>query len=142
MKKIIALLLALIMTFSMGTVAFAAGEDAGDPPVAEDTTNDGGEAEGSDEEAEDSPLGEYDWILDLPFGTVKPALKIAKIVLKLAKVYVKLGFVFGFIDKEAFMQQVYDFIGGLIGSEEIPGVEDILPDSGNSDDAAEFFALA
>ena len=141
MKKIIALLLALIMTFSMGTVAFAEGEYASEelPPVLE---NNGGEAEGSDEEAEDSLLGEYDWILDLPFGTVKPALKIAKIVLKLAKVYVKLGFVFGFIDKEAFMQQVYDFIGGLIGSEESPGVEDILPDSGNSDDAAEFFALA
>lgn len=137
MKKIIALLLALIMTFSMGTVAFAEGETADDSQEIETIEP------GSDEEAEDSLLGEYDWILDLPFGTVKPALKIAKIVLKLAKVYVKLGFVFGFIDKEAFMQQVYDFIGGLIGSEEIPGVEDIpTTDSGNSDDAAEFFALA
>ena len=128
------------MTFSMGTVAFAETASEELPPVLEDN---GGEAEDADEEAEDSLLGEYDWILDLPFGTVKPALKIAKIVLKLAKVYVKLGFVFGFIDKEAFMQQVYDFIGGLIGSEEIPGVEDIpTTDSGNSDDAAEFFALA
>ena len=129
MKKIIALLLALIMAFSMGTVAFAEGEDAGDPPVAEDTTNDGEEAEGSDEE---SILGEYDWILDLPFGTVKPAFKIAKIVLKLAKVYVKLGFVFGFVDKEAFMQQIADFIGGLIGSEEIPGLEETLNPDGDT----------
>ena len=137
MKKIIALLLALIMTFSMGTVAFAEDETAGNSQEI------GTIEPGEDEEAGDSLLGEYDWILDLPFGTVKPALKLAKIVLKLAKVYVKLGFVFGFVDKEAFMQQVYDFIGGLIGSEETPGVEDIpTTDSGNSDDAAEFFALA
>ena len=124
MKKIIALLLALIMAFSMGTVAFA--EDSVElPPVVENN------GENEDEEAaeEDSLLGEYDWILDLPFGTVKPALKIAKIVLKLAKVYVKLGFVFGFIDKEAFMQQVYDFIGGLIGDAEAPEVnEKVEPD--------------
>lgn len=124
MKKIIALLLALIMTFSMGTVAFAEGTDTNGettPPVVEEE-----DTEGTDE---DSLLGEYDWILDLPFGTVKPALKIAKIVLKLAKVYIKLGVVFGFVDKDALMQQVYDFIGGLIGDAEAPEVnENVEPD--------------
>lgn len=128
MKKIIALLLALIMTFSMGTVAFAQETTEELPPVAEDTND---EAEGSEEE---SILGEYDWILDLPFGTVKPALKIAKIVLKLAKVYVKLGLIFGIIDKEAFMQQIGDFIGGLIGSEEAPESGEIV--EGSDDTAA------
>lgn len=134
MKKIIALLLALIMTFSMGTVAFAEGEEGTTPDTSETTPP--AEEEGTEEEGadEDSLLGEYDWILDLPFGTVKPALKVAKIVLKLAKVYLKLGFVFGFVDKEAFMQQVGDFISGLIGDaeqapeetpEEVSGVDEV-----------------
>ena len=122
MKKVIALILALIMTFSMGTVAFAEG-DVTEAPETNAPVEGGDEAADEEEAAEeekDSLLGEYDWILDLPFGTVKPALKIAKIVLKLAKVYVKLGVIFGFVDKDALMEQVYDFIGGLIGSEEAP----------------------
>lgn len=131
MKKIIALLLALIMTFSMGTVAFAEGEAAGND---ETVVTPPAEEEGTDEEdAEESLLGEYDWILDLPFGTVKPALKVAKIVLKLAKVYLKLGIIFGIIDKEAFMQQIGDFIGGLIGDEEapVPDDEPAVPETGD-----------
>lgn len=124
MKKIIALLLALIMAFSMGTVAFAEGTDTNGettPPVVEEE-----DTEGTDE---DSILGEYDWILDLPFGTVKPALKIAKIVLKLAKVYVKLGIIFGVIDKDELVGQISDFIGSLIGGEEAPEVnENVEPD--------------
>ena len=74
MKKIIALLLALLMTFSVATVAFAA-----------DTT------ENETESSLDIDLGEYDWILDLPLWTVKPALKVAKIALKFVKVYFKLS---------------------------------------------------
>ena len=136
MKKIIALLLALIMIFSMGTVAFAEGEDVNGDTSSETTPpaeEEGAEEEGTDE---DSLLGEYDWILDLPFGTVKPAFKIAKIVLKLAKVYLKLGFVFGFVDKEAFMQQVGDFISGLIGDaeqapEEAPEASDNVEPGGD-----------
>lgn len=128
MKKIIALLLALIMTFSMGTVAFAEGTDTNDDTTAETTPPADGEEDAEDTE-EDSILGEYDWILDLPFGTVKPALKIAKIVLKLAKVYVKLAIIFGVIDKDALVDQIGDFIGSLIGGEEAPEVdENVEPD--------------
>ena len=133
MKKIIALLLALIMTFSMGTVAFAEGEVAGgDETVVTPPPSEGGEGESEAEGTEDSILGEYDWILDLPFGTVKPALKVAKIVLKLAKVYVKLAIIFGIIDKDALMDQIGDFIGGLIGDEQPPETEEtpVAPETG------------
>ena len=127
MKKIIALILALIMAFSMGTVAFAEGTDVNDDTSAGTTApEEDDDAEGTEEE---SILGEYDWILDLPFGTVKPALKLAKIVLKLAKVYVKLGIIFGIIDKDALVEQIGDFIGSLIGGEEAPEAnENIEPD--------------
>ena len=66
MKKIIALLLALIMTFSVATVAFA--EDVTDEPAEETILTDVKEF-----------LGEYEWILDLPAGVIPPALKLAKI---------------------------------------------------------------
>lgn len=113
MKKIISILLALIMIFSVTTVAFAADEEATTPPATEETTP----AEGEEgETTEEEPLlGEYDWILDLPFGTVKPALKVAKIALKFFKVYLKLGLIFGWVDKEEFAQQISDFIKSLIG---------------------------
>jgi len=138
MKKIIALLLALIMTFSMGTVAFAEGEVEGGDETVVTPPSEGGEgeseAEGEDAEGtdEDSILGEYDWILDLPFGTVKPALKVAKIVLKLAKVYVKIAIIFGVIDKDALVDQIGDFIGGLIGDEQAPETEEtpVAPETG------------
>ena len=76
MKKFIALLLALLMTFSVATVAFAAEETA--PEVDTETT-------------EEIDLGEYQWILDLPLWTLKPGLKIAKIALKFVKIYLKLS---------------------------------------------------
>lgn len=74
MKKFIALLLALLMTFSVATVAFA----------AEETTPEAGTSEEID-------LGEFQWILDLPLWTLKPGLKIAKIALKFVKIYLKLS---------------------------------------------------
>ena len=71
MKKLFAVLVALTLVLSMGTIAFAEGEEAVE----------------KDELAE--MLGEYAWILDVPAGTVGPALKVAMFALKLAKIYIK-----------------------------------------------------
>jgi hypothetical protein len=87
MKKFIALLLAILMTFSVATVAFAA--DATTAPETETTTPVEG-TEGEDN-ALGVDLGEFSWILDLPLWTAKPLLKIAKIALKFVKVYFKLS---------------------------------------------------
>lgn len=86
MKKIIALLLSLLMCFSVVTVAFAADETTTTVPSEESTT---APEEGGIE------LGDFEWLLDLPLWTVKPALKVAKIALKLVKVVFKIGAVFG-----------------------------------------------
>lgn len=102
MKKIISLLLALLMAFSVVTVAFAADAETG----SEETSTT--EASGK---YEDLPfdLGEYQWILDLPFWTVKPAFKFAKIAFKLVSVYLKVGKIFGLVE-----QDMDDIILGLI----------------------------
>lgn len=111
MKKIIALILAVIMTFSITTVAFAEGEaDDTTAPETSDVTT-----EGAEDEAEEA--GDFDWLLDLPFWTVGPAFKFAKIALKLAKVVVKLGVIFGLIDKDDIIGQITDMINGAQNGE-------------------------
>ena len=124
MKKFIALILALIMTFSIGTVAFAQGE-ADAPADTETTAPVEGEGEGEEEAA-----GELDWILDLPFWTVGPAFKFAKIALKLVKVYIKVAAVFGIIDTSDIISQIVDMITNAENSQPeaeettAPAVED------------------
>ena len=116
MKKIIALLLAVVMTFSLGTVAFATDAGADETTTSASTENDDTTAPeendgvADDETKEEAPAGELDWLLDLPFWTVGPALKFAKIALKLVKVYVKLAMIFGIIDKDEITGQIMDMI--------------------------------
>lgn len=128
MKKIIALLLALMMTFSVATVAFATEAEA---PEA-DTETTAPEAPEEDKPVSDQldeMLGEYDWILDLPFGTVKPALKIAKIALKFLKVYLKICDVFH-LDPMDTAKAILDYVGGVLEDNgvEIPGTGEEAPE--------------
>ncbi len=102
MKKVISILLAVLMMFSLVTVAFA--EETTAPDVSEPTV---------EEEAPVVDLGEYDWILDLPFWTVGPALKFAKIALKLVNVYLKVAKIFGLVDKD-LSDYIMDAIIGMI----------------------------
>ena len=99
MKKIIALLLALIMTFSVATVAFATEAEAGDTPVVEDAT---------DAKLKEM-LGEYAWILDVPASAIAPALKLAMFVLKIAKIYIKICGVFN-LDPVATAGKLVEFV--------------------------------
>lgn len=98
MKKIISLFLALLMAFSFVTVSFA------EETTAPETT---APAEGG--ALGDLDLGEYDWILDLPFWTVGPALKFAKIAFKLVSAYLKVAKIFGLVD-----QDMTDMLLGVI----------------------------
>lgn len=132
MKKIIALLLALIMTFSMGTVAFAEGEAEGGDETVVTPPSEGGEGESEAEGEEETEASDFDWLLDLPFWTVKPAAKIAKIALKFVKIYVKLAIIFGVIDKNDIIGQIEDLIAGATGGEEAPETEEtpVAPETG------------
>lgn len=118
MKKIIALLLALMMTFSVATVAFATEAEA--PETDAETTVP------EDEKISDqlgAMLGEYEKLLDLPFGVVGPALKIAKIALKFLKVYLKICDVFH-LDPMDTAQAIFDYVGGVLEDNniELPGI--------------------
>ena len=107
MKKIIALLLALIMTFSVATVAFATEGEVADDPVVEE------EVPSNIADGLKGMLGEYAWILDLPFETVGPALWFAKMAVKFVIAYIsfcnKLG-----IDPAETAQKIFDFAASLV----------------------------
>lgn len=103
MKKVISLLLAVLMIFSVATVAFATdapAEDTNTEVVDPDAPAEDGTEGEEGEESVIPDLGEYDWILDLPFWTVGPAFKFAKIALKLVNVYLKVAKIFGLVDQD------------------------------------------
>ena len=129
MKKIIALLLALIMTFSVATVAFATEGEATTPDTE---TTDPAEGEENGEldilGTVEGFLGEYEWILDLPFGVVPPALKIAKIALKFVKVYFKICGVFG-LDPMETAKGIVEFIAKTVEDYQASQGENTTPET-------------
>lgn len=105
MKKVISVLLALVMMFSLMNVAFATAED----PAAEDTTV---------AASEDDIIGEIE---DIPLWQIKVGAKVgvifAKVALKIVRVLSKLGF----IDLSGIVDQLVEYIKGAINPQpEVP----------------------
>ncbi len=123
MKKVISLFLALLMVFSVATVAFAADADTQDPPEQVDVQDEGAEGTGTQEEPASQPATDpaaeeekkeddlLDTIKDIPVGPAKAVLKVGKIILKLVKVFVKLGIKFGLIDTDEMVNSVAEAFG-------------------------------
>lgn len=123
MKKIIALLLALVMVFSMSTVAFVAfAEETGDTstttgPAGEESKN---PFEGMTEEEI------MDFIMGLDMHTVKFIFHVAKIGVKIAFVLDTLGFIDLSPIKNAILDAVWSLISDYIKQ---PGEEPSEPET-------------
>ena len=118
MKKLISVLLAILMVFSVVTVAFAADGDPAEEPAATEETQ-----ENSAFDTIVKLLIGDGSIENIPFGTAKAGLKIAKIFLKLAKAFIKVGDALGFIDGDKIFLDLVNSVAGMLnngGNEEAP----------------------
>ena len=97
MKKVLSVLLALVMMFSLMNVAFATAEDSA---AADSTTVEATEEEKGFE--------------DIPLWQLKIGVKLAKIVLKIVKIFAKLGF----IDLSGIIEQLQSYIEGALNPAE------------------------
>ena len=131
MKKLIAVLLAVLMMFSVVTVAFAEGE-------TEEPTTTAAEEENSNA-ALDSIIklliGDGS-IENMPIGTAKAGLKIAKIFLKLAKAFIKVGDALGFIDGDKIFLDLVNSVAGMFNTGEEEAPADPAPETPAADPAA------
>lgn len=119
MKKIISVLLALVMAFSMSTVAFVAfAEDASEP--TEETTTSATDEEGGFKNPFEGMTEEeiMDFIMGLDMHTVKFVFHVAKIGVKIAFVLDKLGFIDLSPIKNAILDAVWNLISGYINPDE------------------------
>lgn len=116
MKKIIAILLAMLMTFSFATVVFAEDAAAG----GEGTTEVAPEGSNPLEDMTEEEIMEM--IMNLDMYQVKTILKIAKIAVKLAFVFDKLGIIDLSPIKNAILDLVWDLVGGFVNGEDAPEV--------------------
>lgn len=121
MKKLISVLLAILMVFSVVTVAFAADGDPAQEPAATEETK-----ENSAFDAIVKLLIGDGNIENVPLGTAKAGLKIAKIFLKLAKAFIKVGDALGFINGDKIFLDLVNSIAGMLdnsGEAETPAPE-------------------
>lgn len=117
MKKLISILLAVLMLFSVVTVAFAADGDGADQPAATEENN----SNALFDAIVKALIGDGS-IENIPLGTAKAGLKIAKIFLKLAKAFIKVGDALGFIDGDKIFLDLVNSIAGMLnnGGEDTP----------------------
>lgn len=110
MKKLISILLAVLMIFSVVTVAFAAeGEGEEQPAATEENSNAALDA------IIKALIGDGS-IENMPLGTAKAGLKIAKIFLKLAKAFIKVGDALGIIDGDKIFMDLVNSVAGMINT--------------------------
>lgn len=124
MKKLLSVLLAILMAFSAVTVAFATDAEA-DATTTEAAVDEEATApvEGEEGEEGEQDFGDLQWILDLPFWTVGPAFKFAKIAFKLVNAYLKVAKIFGIVDKDMgdmLVDIISDMIKNSQNGEEAP----------------------
>lgn len=100
MKKLISLLLAVLMVFSVTTVAFA--ESAQPAPSESVTSTD----DSSDANIDQLPT----WVLTV---AIKVGPKLAKVVLKIVTIFVKIGMALGLISADDIIGQIEDVINGV-----------------------------
>lgn len=103
MKKLISILLAVLMAFSVVTVAFAADQ----PAAAEDNKSSAFDAIFKALIGDGSPE-------NIPLGTAKAGFKIAKIFLKLAKAFIKVGDALGFINGDDIVMDLAKSLAGML----------------------------
>ena len=121
MKKLISVLLAILMVFSLVTVAFAAeGEAEEQPAAAEENSNE------ALNKIIQMLIGDGS-IENVPLGTAKAGLKIAKIFLKLAKAFIKVGDALGLINGDEIFMDLVNSVAGMLNKEETP--EDPAPET-------------
>ena len=123
MKKLISLLLAVLMIFSVVTVAFAAeGEGEEQPAAAEENNNAALDA------IIKALIGDGS-IENMPLGTAKAGLKIAKIFLKLAKAFIKVGDALGFIDGDKIFMDLVNSVAGMMNNGGEDNTQEPVPDT-------------
>ena len=151
MKKMISLFLALLMVFSVATVAFAAGDEtpvdsqtsgsqsSEETPAASEDNKDETPATGeenkdetpaAEEKKDDEDSFDMEELLekfkDMPSGEKKAVFKIGKIILKFVKLFAKLGIKFGLIDTDEIVKSVAETFG-LDPETELPaGMSDAI----------------
>ena len=127
MKKLISVLLAILMLFSIVTVAFAAEDATPDAPAVSEENKDENKDENSNPLKDMNTEDIMSYLENMSWTEIKFALKIAKIAVKLILVLDKLGFV-DVVEpiKNALLDMIWDMIEDSVNgdAEQAPEVEE------------------
>ena len=110
MKKLISVLLAILMLFSIATVAFAAEDATPDAPAVSEENKDENKDENSNPLKDMNTEDIMSYLENMSWTEIKFALKVAKIAVKLVLVLDKLGFV----DLTPIKNAILEFAWGMI----------------------------